>query len=1290
LTEGVLTNEVPIVLDTGASFSLTPFESDFVRGPTPSKATEMTGITDAVKIEGIGTVEWPIVDIFGRCRTITTQAYYVPQADIRLFSPQVYFQDEGKGRCVVTDYNVTLTLSDDSELQFPYHHSSNLPFMLLQHGPSKEAGLSLAHFRLFDETITEPNEVDINLTLLDKHNTNLAANQKELLLWHWRLMHAGQDWIQTLMATPKQEVGERPPAPIIPTKTSRVSNCSHPVCPACQLGKQHRRTPGHVQVQADPDHEMAIRRENLMPGECTSVDQYQSALPGRLADTFGKEASKMRYNGGTIFVDHATSFIYIRNQVSLRVGETLQAKHSYEKFANEFGIKLKRFRADNLPFQAKEFLDDLDLKDQQIDYSGVGAHHQNGVAERALQTVTKWARSALLHQLLQWPESASPDLWPFALEHAVHIWNHLPSHHSRLAPIELFTGVKLPDYKAIKQARVWGCPVYVLDPKIQDGKKLPKWKARSRVGMYLGSSHEHSSTVGRILNLVTGAVSPQYHVVYDELFSSVASFAMNDEKFDPATWNELVQTGLERQIDFEDIAVEGQLQRLPFQEMFEEFKTSNSIGFDYPEDDSQHGNPASEDSDDEDPPYQQEIPQETEGVSSGDSTTSIDPEAPLPTEGASVDAPTSAEGAEEDPYPYRRRSNRKRQVPAKFRGNKAEVQHRLYVAGGQDYRKVQCKDLQAECLHGLDWNKAVNLLRSRDARAVLSLLDGYRNSDNPDLLEDWHPMALAAKASDEDNPNWNQAMNGPNKDGFWEACQKEIDTLEAMDTWDVVDRESWMNILPGTWAFKIKRFPTGLVKKLKARFCVRGDRQIAGVDYFDTFAPVVSWTTVRLMLILSAILDLKTRQVDYTAAFVHAPIDRDPNFDSLTPEQQQRQGVYVDMPRGFSRPGKVLRLKKSLYGLKQAPRNFFQHLKSKLESIGFQAATDVDSCLFISDKVICLCYVDDTLLFAREQESIDEVIAQLRQTDLTLEIEDDVAGFLGVQIKRNDADGTVTLTQTGLIDRVLEALNIEGLPPKDTPADEVLTLDKNGDPPNGTFNYASVIGMMWYLYGHSRPDLGFALSQAARFSFAPKRSHELALIRIGQYLKGTRDKGLVLTPNRAELLKVDCYVDADFCGLYEKEDKTDPTAVKSRTGYVICIADCPVIWSSKLQESIALSTMMAEYYALSTAMREVIPLNELIKAVAAGLNLTEESLTSFRTTVWEDNNGALSLATLDPGQHTPRSKHYDIKVHWFRSHLKPNQIEVEKIDTTLQKADIFTKPLPPETFIYLRRLLMGW
>ena len=105
-----------------------------------------------------------------------------------------------------------------------------------------------------------------------------------------------------------------------------------------------------------------------------------------------------------------------------------------------------------------------------------------------------------------------------------------------------------------------------------------------------------------------------------------------------------------------------------------------------------------------------------------------------------------------------------------------------------------------------------------------------------------------------------------------------------------------------------------------------GDKQIEGIDYFDTFASVVNWTTVRLMLILLIILGLSTHQVDYTAAFVHAPINRDPEWDNMTKEQQQRSGIYIaEMPHGFSQSGKVLKLKRSLYGLKQSPRNFFQH-----------------------------------------------------------------------------------------------------------------------------------------------------------------------------------------------------------------------------------------------------------------------------------------------------------------------------------------------------------------------------
>ena len=110
---------------------------------------------------------------------------------------------------------------------------------------------------------------------------------------------------------------------------------------------------------------------------------------------------------------------------------------------------------------------------------------------------------------------------------------------------------------------------------------------------------------------------------------------------------------------------------------------------------------------------------------------------------------------------------------------------------------------------------------------------------------------------------------------------------------------------------------------------------------------------------------------------------------------------------------------------------------------------------------------------------------------------------------------------------------------------------------------------------------------------------------------------------------MDAYVDSGFMGLYGKEKCIDPDNVKSRTGFVICVNDCPIIWSSKLQDGVALSTMMAEYCALFTAMREVLPLHSLTKTVAKGLGILQECVTDFATTVWEDNNGALHSLILN-------------------------------------------------------------
>jgi hypothetical protein len=389
-------------------------------------------------------------------------------------------------------------------------------------------------------------------------------------------------------------------------------------------------------------------------------------------------------------------------------------------------------------------------------------------------------------------------------------------------------------------------------------------------------------------------------------------------------------------------------------------------------------------------------------------------------------------------------------------------------------RKVRASGLNAQFLMGLQWAETVEAIRSADLRAMMTLIEQHTDLDNK-TVEWLHPLYLSAKANSADNPTWNEAMNGPDKAGYWEACRKEIATLVEKDAWEVVDRESWMNVLLTTWAFKCKRFPDGTVRKLKARFCARGDRQIEGIDYFDTYAPVINWTTVRLMLILSIILGLATKQVDYTAAFIHAPIDRDPNWDAMTEQERARSGVYIEMPRGFSQPGKVLKLKRSLYGLRQSPRNFFQHLKAKLESVGFVTNEAVDPCLFISDRVICLVYVDDTpLFFSPKEEYINDVIEKLSQAELQLEVEDSVAGFLGVHIERNNSDGSVKLTQSGLAKRVIDALNVTHMPRKFTPATATpLVKDEDGEPPNAAYSYASVIGMLLYLQGHSRPDITY-------------------------------------------------------------------------------------------------------------------------------------------------------------------------------------------------------------------------
>ncbi|KAI2499447.1 hypothetical protein MHU86_15031 [Fragilaria crotonensis] len=196
--------------------------------------------------------------------------------------------------------------------------------------------------------------------------------------------------------------------------------------------------------------------------------------------------------------------------------------------------------------------------------------------------------------------------------------------------------------------------------------------------------------------------------------------------------------------------------------------------------------------------------------------------------------------------------------------------------------------------------------------------------------------------------------------------------------------------------------------------------------------------------------------------------------------------------------------------------------------------------------------------------------------------------FLGINFTRDATNGTLTLTQKGLIQKIKEATGMSDSNYNWTPAAQAaLGIDPDGPPMTETWSYRSIVGMLLYLSTNTRPDIAFAVSQVARFCHSPKRSHASAVKTLVRYLHRTSDMGMIVKPTGT--LNLDCYVDADFAGLHGRDPDRSPTSAKSRTGYIITLGGCPILWKSHLQSEISLSTLEAEYSALSSAMRTLLP-----------------------------------------------------------------------------------------------------
>ena len=552
------------------------------------------------------------------------------------------------------------------------------------------------------------------------------------------------------------------------------------------------------------------------------------------------------------------------------------------------------------------------------------------------------------------------------------------------------------------------------------------------------------------------------------------------------------------------------------------------------------------------------------------------------------------------------------------------------------------------------------------------------------------PIAFAAS----NNPDilyLNEAMAAPDREEFRKAMHKEVASHVENQHWELLHRSQIpkdAEVLPAVWAFKRKRrIATQEVYKWKARLNLHGGRQTKDVNYWETYSPVVGWATIRMFLILMLINGWNSRQVDFVLAFPQADIECE---------------MFMEVPQGFNVNGNrsdyCLRLQKNLYGQKQAGRVWNQYLHDGLLARGFQQS-DVDMCVYYRKSVVLLLYVDDGIFIGPKQTDIDEAYNLLvneftdsngvRYRAYNMTNEGDLADYLGVKITRL-GNGLIKLSQPHMIQQILDDLGMgDNTKAQPTPAVPSVKLnrDLHGKPFSEEWHYRSVIGKLNFLEKSTRADLAYAVHQCARFAIDPKESHAAAVKRIGRYLAGTKDKGIILNPRSHSF---ECFVDADFVGNWDRVNaNVDPSTAKSRTGYVLLYGGCPMVWASKLQREVALSTTEAEYNALSESLREVINLMQLLDETKVKLKWdTASNPPTVHCKVFEDNSGALEMGKLPKMR--PRTKHICVRMHHFREAVREGKVSLHKIPSRYQLADIATKPQPVNLFEEQRESLLQW
>jgi hypothetical protein len=487
------------------------------------------------------------------------------------------------------------------------------------------------------------------------------------------------------------------------------------------------------------------------------------------------------------------------------------------------------------------------------------------------------------------------------------------------------------------------------------------------------------------------------------------------------------------------------------------------------------------------------------------------------------------------------------------------------------------------------------------------------------------------------------------------AMQAEFDALQANHTWDLCSRPRNKNVIQNKWVYKVKQNSDGSIERFKAQLVAKGFQQQDGLDYFETFSPVIKPSTIRIILALAVHYDWPLRQLDVSNAFLHG---------SLAEE------VFMEQPSGFINPmfpEHVCRLKKAIYGLKQAPRAWFNRLSQSLLNLGFTESL-VDYSLFIyhhsNVHMFLLVYVDDIIVTGNSLSAIFQLIECLK-SDFAMKDLGPLHYFLGIKVDR-DSSG-LYLSQTKYLLDLLHRSKMAGAKPCGTPmASGVKFSAHTGDPLPDPTEYRSVVGALQYST-LTRPEIAFVVNQLYQFMQSPTTDHWSAAKRVLRYLKGSLHRELCFGKGE---LKLNAFCDSDWAGSIDDRHST--------TGYAIFFGPCLVSWSAKKQPVVSRSSTESEYRSMAFVTAELY----WIRMLLCDLHV---SLVS-PPTLWCDNLGALALAT-NPIYHA-RTKHIEVDYHFTREKVVRRDIQLRFISTSIQLADLFTKGLTAARFQLLRDKLL--